>query len=78
MSHDTATEEEKEEHKQEIAVSGGFLKTLEYKQAFKMAYDKADDDGKVQIFKLPNFDKEIFKDISGIDVTEDYDRLIKE
>lgn len=77
VPHDTATEEEKEEHKQEITVSGGFLKTLEYKQAFKMAYDKADDDGKIQLFKLPNFNKKIFKEISGIDVTEDFDRLMK-
>ena len=54
------------------------MKTLEYKQAFKMAYDKTDVKGKIQLFKLPNFDKEIFKEISGIDVTEDYERLIKE
>ena len=46
------------------------------KEAFKMAYDKADDEGKKQLFKLPNFDADIFEEISGIDVREDYKRLM--
>ena len=78
VSYDTATEKEKEEHKTKIETSGGFLKTLEYKEAFKIAYDKADDEGKIQLFKLPNFDADIFEQISGIDVRGDYERLMKE
>ena len=39
VSHDTATEEEKTKYKTEIETCGGFLKTLEYKEAFRRAWD---------------------------------------
>ena len=77
VSHDTATEEDKEVHKKEIETCGGFLKTLEYKEAWKLAYDKTNDKEKIQLFNLPNFDVDIFKEISGIDVRADYKKLIK-
>ena len=77
VSHDTATEEDKEVHKKEIETCGGFLKTLEYKEAWKLAYDKTDDKEKIQLFNLPNFDADIFEEISGIDVRADYKKLIK-
>ncbi|MCM1221570.1 MAG: pentapeptide repeat-containing protein, partial [Lachnospiraceae bacterium] len=41
VSHDTATDEEKEEHNKEIETCGGFLKRLEYKEAFRLAWQKA-------------------------------------
>src|SRR5574344_462932 len=68
VSHDTATDEEKEEHKQEIETCGGFLKTLDYKEAFKLAWDKASEEEHEQVKQLPNFDADIFYEISGIDV----------
>ena len=77
VSHDTATEEDKEVHKKEIETCGGFLKTLEYKEAWKLAYNKTNDEEKIQLFNLPNFDADIFKEISGIDVRADYKKLIK-
>ena len=77
VSHDTATEEDKEVHKKEIETCGGFLKTLEYKEAWKLAYDKTNDKEKIQLFNLPNFDVDIFKEISGIDVRADYKKLIE-
>ena len=67
VSHDTATEEEKEEHKKEIEVCGGFLKTLEYKEAWRLAWDKASKEEHKELFKLPNWDNEVFKKITGID-----------
>ena len=76
VSHDTATEEEKEEHKQEITTCGGFLKTLNYKEAFTLAYNKATDDEKRQLFELPNFDCDIFTEISGAKCKKDYKRLM--
>ena len=76
VSHDTATEKEKKEHEEEIKTSGGFLKTLDYKEAFKRAYSKTSDDEKISLFNLPNFDAAIFEKISGIDVAEDYKRLM--
>lgn len=72
VSHDTATDEEKRRHKKEIEVTGGFLKELEYKEAFRLAYDKASQEEHIQLFSLPNFDPAIFEEISGIDVTEEY------
>ena len=67
VSHDTATEEEKEEHKKEIETCGGYLKTLEYKEAWRLAWDKATKEEHEQLLKLPNWDNEVFKEITGID-----------
>ena len=67
VSHDTATEEEKKEHKNEIETCGGFLKTLEYKEAWRLAWDKASKAEHKELFALPNWDNEVFKEITGID-----------
>ena len=67
VSHDTATDEEKEEHKEEIETCGGFLKTLDYKEAWRLAWDKASKEEHLEMLKLPNWDNEVFKEISGID-----------
>ena len=67
VSHDTATKEEKEEHKKEIETSGGFLKTLEYKEAWKLAWSKVSKEEHKQLLKLPNWNNEVFKEITGID-----------
>ena len=67
VSHDTATEEEKTKHKTEIETCGGFLKTLEYKEAFRRAWDKASKEEHKKLLNLPNWNNDIFKEISGID-----------
>ena len=67
VSHDTATDEEKEVHKIDIETCGGFLKTLSYKEAFRIAWDKASKEEHEKLLKLPNWDNEIFMEISGID-----------
>ena len=51
--------------------TGGYFKKYEYKEAFKKSWDKASKEDRALLFKLPNFDAEIFKEISGIDVTKD-------
>ena len=51
-------------------VSGGYLKTLSYKEAFKKSWDNALKEDRELLFKLPNFDADIFLEISGIDVRE--------
>ena len=70
VSHDTATEKEKKEHKQEIETCGGFLKVLDYKEAFKLAWDNASEKEHEQVKQLPNFDADIFYEISGIDLKD--------
>ena len=67
VSHDTATEEEKTKYKTEIETCGGFLKTLEYKEAFRLAWDKASKEEHKKLLDLPNWNNDIFKEISGID-----------
>ena len=67
VSYDTATDEEKEEHKAEIETCGGYLKTLKYKEAWKLAWDKVGKEEHKQLLKLPNWDNEVFKEITGID-----------
>ena len=67
VSHDTATDKEKEEHKKEIETCGGYLKTLEYKEAWRIAWDKVDKDHHKELLKLPNWNNEVFKEITGID-----------
>ena len=67
VSHDTATDEEKEAHKIDIETCGGFLKTLSYKEAFRIAWNKASKEEHKKLLKLPNWDNAIFEDISGID-----------
>lgn len=71
VSHDTATDKEKKEHKNEIENSGGFLKTLTYKEAFRIAWDKAELSERKKLFSLPNWNNEIFMQISGIDAEKE-------
>ena len=67
VSYDTASDEEKEEHKREIETCGGFLKTLGYKEAWRTAWERASKEEHLELLKLPNWDNEVFKEISGID-----------
>lgn len=67
VSYDTATEEEKEKHKKEIETCGGFLKELNYKEAWRLAWNKASKEEHLEMLELPNWDNEVFKEISGID-----------
>ena len=67
VSQNTATDEEKEAYKKEINTCGGFLKTLDYKEAWRLAWDKASKEEHLMMLALPNWDNEVFKEISGID-----------
>ena len=64
------TQEEKNMHP-EAEISGGYLKTYEYKEAFRKSFEEAKrkDDWPEQLALLkaiPNFDAKIFEEISGI------------
>ena len=67
VSRDTATEEEKKKYKNEIEICGGFLKTLDYKDAWRLAWNKASIEERKKLFDLPNWDNQVFKEITGID-----------
>ena len=66
VSHDTTTEEQKTEHKAEIEISGGFLKTINYKDAWRLAWNKASIEERKKLCDLPNWDNQVFKEITGI------------
>ena len=78
VSYDTATDEEKEVHKIDIETCGGFTKAISYKEAFRLAWNKADKKEHNKLLKLPNWDNEIFKEISGIDVEYEIEKENKE
>ena len=78
VSHDTATEEEKTEHKAEIEVCGGFLKPINYKDAWRLAWNKASVKERKQLFELPNWDNKVFEEITGIDAETEIAKEIKQ
>ena len=64
---DDMTDEEKEQHP-EYSVTGGFLKHIEKETGRQMWWDGLSDRQKDIVMQLPNFDKDIFKKITGITV----------
>jgi len=50
----------------------GFLRAYEYQEAFKIAFDKATVEDIELTLELPNFNYEIFEQISGIS-KQDFD-----
>jgi len=48
----------------------GQLRTRTYKEAWKHAWDNADPKDRILIKELPNFDADVFFEISGIDLRE--------
>lgn len=67
-SEDMSAQEKK--NKPEHETIGGYLKNLEYKEAWRIAWDSATDKDKELLYALPNFDPEVFEEISGIDIKE--------
>ena len=62
--------EEKEENDQ-YKVTGGYLKVYEYKEAWRKAWDNATGEDRRKTLKLPNWNNELFLEISGIDVEKE-------
>ena len=65
VSSDNMSDSEKEEHPYHEA-TGGYLKVLDYKEAWKEMWKSLSEKEKQSILDLPNFDKDIFFDITGI------------
>ena len=78
VSHDTATKEEKQKHKAEIEVCGGFLRSINYKDAWRHAWNRASIKERKKLFDLPNWDNQVFKEITGIDAETEIAKEIKE
>lgn len=69
IDSDAMTDDEKEAHP-EHETTGGYLRTYEYKEAWQRSWDKAPEADRAKLFDLPNFDANIFYEITGIDVRE--------
>ena len=61
------TDDEKAEH-QSHTVTDGYLRTYKYKEAWRRSWDEASSEQRRGVLDLPNFDPEIFLEITGIDV----------
>ena len=64
---DCMTDEEKEQHP-EYSVTGGFLKYIEKETGRQRWWDELPMENKNIVMQIPNFDKDIFNEITGIDV----------
>lgn len=71
ITYDDATSKERKIYKEELETCGGFTRSLYYKTAWKKSWDEASDEDKRKVLQLPNWDNEIFKEISGIDVEKE-------
>ena len=66
VMYDKMSDQEKEQHP-EAKTTGGYLKVIDNPDVQRWWVSLSDDDKKV-ILSIPNFDKAIFKEITGIDV----------
>jgi hypothetical protein len=62
------TADEKEEYSSTCKVVDGYLKKVDPKAGWRAAWDDASDEDRRKCFDIPNWDNEMFKEISGIDV----------
>ena len=67
VSESNMTEQEKVDNKYHY-VAEGYLKSITPEEAWKIAWENKEDGELELLLALPNFDAEVFKEISGIDV----------
>jgi hypothetical protein len=66
------TDQEKLDHPT-FHTTGGYLKKLDYQEAFQNAWNNASEEDRKLVEQLPNFDADVFYYISGIDVRKKSD-----
>ena len=64
---DKMTDEDKKYNKSAF-VCGGYLKVYGYKEAWANLWKTLDDEGKNSFKTLPNFNADVFEDITGIKI----------
>jgi hypothetical protein len=70
IESDDMTDEEKEKNPSH-KTTGGYLKVYDYKEAFQKSYNNATREEQLAVKNLPNFDADIFFEISGIRIDEE-------
>ena len=48
--------------------TGSHLKTVDFKTACRMMWNKLSDEDKQSVKEIPNFNAEVFKEITGIEI----------
>ena len=61
------TEQEKAQYPS-YKTTGGYLKVFTYEEAWKNLWNSITDEEKQEIINIPNFDKNKFKEITGIEI----------
>lgn len=69
INEDDMTDEEKKQHP-EYSTTGWFWREIEKEPKRQEWWNNLSDEDKDAVMSLPNFDKEIFKKITGIDVEQ--------
>jgi hypothetical protein len=69
ISEDDMTDNEKKAYPQ-FFVRGGYLKTYTYEEAWANYWRDTDEEDRQRVLNLPNFDSEVFKSITGIDIKQ--------
>lgn len=64
------TDEEKEANPT-YQTTGGYLKVYDYQEAFQNSYQNASREEQLKVKNLPNFDADVFYQISGIRIDDD-------
>jgi hypothetical protein len=72
IPEENMTDEEKEANP-EYDIRKGYLKTFDYKEAWANFWKDTDEENRRKFLALPNFDANVFKDITGIDVLDTSD-----
>lgn len=67
ISSENMSDEEKKEHP-EHKTTGGYLKSVDFKTACKMMWGTLTEEEKEEVKKIPNFDADVFEEITGIRV----------
>ena len=66
---DTMTDAEKKNNPSH-ETTGGYLKEVDYKEAWANALKDLSDENRLKILALPNYDPDIFEEITGVRVEE--------
>lgn len=61
------TEDEKQQHP-EYKITGGYLKSVDFKTACRTMWDRLTDKEKTAVRNIPNFDPDVFEEITGIHI----------
>ncbi|MGN0666446.1 MAG: pentapeptide repeat-containing protein [Huintestinicola sp.] len=69
VSSENMTDEEKKAHP-EHETTGGYLKNVDFKTACRMMWKKLSVNEKQAVKEIPNFDADVFEEITGIKVEE--------